>query len=162
MPRYAVSNTLAGTEQSLTSSFKTLIGINAATGATTLRRGWIDEIFVGADGSLNATNCQILWDWSKMTAAGTGTSATPTSPEADAAALLTYTVNYTAEPTVTAASTLLAFPTNQQQSQRWFANQSPNQTQPLVIPATNLAGIVGRAKSPTYVSTAQMQEYCIE
>lgn len=164
MPRYSVNNTTAGSQQNLSSAFKTMVAVSAVTGATTLRRGWIDEIIVGADGTLNSTNCQVLWDWSKFTAVGTaGAAGVATSPEADAAALLVYGVNYpTTEPTYTASASLLAFPTNQQQSQRWFANQAPNQTQPLVVPAITVNGVGGRAKSPTYVSTVQMQEYVIE
>jgi hypothetical protein len=52
MARYSLSNTLAGTEQNLSSSFKTLDVVTAAT----LRRGWIDEVIVGADGSISSTD----------------------------------------------------------------------------------------------------------
>lgn len=162
MARYALSNTLAGSQQNLSSSFKTIDLVTAATGATTLRRGWIDEVEVGADGTINSTDCQVLWDWSVQTAAGTITSATPqpTPDGSDAAALLTYGVNATAEGTITAASTLLAFPTNQRQSQR--VTWADFRMSPLIIPAVNLKGVAGRAKSATYASTVQMQEYVVE
>jgi hypothetical protein len=162
MARYAASNQLAGAEQSLATTYKTLVVITALTGATTLRRGWIDEVIVGADGNANATDTQIVWDWSVQTAAGTATSITPqaTPDGADAAALLTYAANATAEGTVTAASSLLAFATNQRQSQR--IQYADFRLTPLIIPAVTLKGIAGRAKSATYNSTAVMQEYCVE
>lgn len=162
MPRYSANNTQGGSEQNLSSTAKTLIVVTAATGATTLRRGWIDELFVGADGSINATDCQILWNWLVQTAAGTVTADTPqpTPDGADAAALLTYGINATAEGTYSAASSLLAFATNQRQSQR--VQYADFRLSPLIIPAVNLKGIAGTAKSPTYTSTAQMQEFVME
>lgn len=162
MARYAASNQLGGSEQNLTTTYKTLLGINAATGVTTLRRGWIDEIEFGADGAAVSTDCQIVFDASVMTAAGTATAVTPnpTPDGADAAALLTYSANYTAEPTVTANSDLLTLPVNQRQSQRIaFADF---RLTPLIVPAVNLKGIVLRAKSTNYNSTAVMQAYSVE
>jgi hypothetical protein len=162
MARYAVSNTLAGSEQVLTSSYKTQIVITAATGATTLRRGWIDETFVGADGAAVSTDCQIVWNWQVQTAAGTVTAATPnpTPDGSDAAALLTYGVNATAEGTYTAASSLLAFTTNQRQSQR--VAYADFRLSPLIIPAVNLKGIALTAKSTNYTSTVVAQQYVVE
>lgn len=160
MARYAVNNGLAGSQQNLSTAYKSIVTITAATGATTLRRGWIDEIEVGADGTPNATDCQIVWDWSKQTAAGTITAATPVTTEnSDAAALLVYSVNATIEGTVTAASSLLTFPANQRGSQRWNAK---DQASALIVPATNVAGVAGRAKSTTYASTVLMHQFCIE
>lgn len=162
MARFAASNQLGGTEQSLTTTYKTLIVVTAATGATTLRRGWIDEIVVGADGTINSTDNQIVWDWSVQTAAGTATSITPnpTPDGSDAAALLTYAANATAEGTITANSSLMAFPTNQRQSQR--VAYADYRLTPLIIPAVNLKGIAMRAKSATYNSTAVVQQYVVE
>ncbi len=162
MARYAASNQLAGSEQNLSSSYKTLVAVTAATGATTLRRGWIDEVIVGADGSINSTDCQITWDWSPQTAAGTSSAVTPqpTLDGSDAAALLTYAANFTAEGTVTASANLLTFATNQRQSQR--VQYADFRLTPLIIPAVNLKGIACRAKSATYASTAIAQEYVVE
>jgi hypothetical protein len=162
MARYAASNQLGGSEQNLGSSYKTLVVVTAATGATTLRRGWIDEVVVGADGNANSTDTQIVWDWSVQTAAGTATSITPnpTPDGSDAAALLTYAANATAEGTITANSSLLAFPTNQRQSQR--IAYADFRLSPLIIPAVNLKGIAARAKSTTYASTTVLQEYVVE
>ena len=162
MARYAVSNVLAGAEQALSTTYKTQIVTTAATGATTLRRGWIDEIEVGADGAAVSTDCQIVWAWQQQTAAGTVTAATPnpTPDGADAAALLTYGINATAEGTYAITSTLLAFPTNQRQSQRVaFADY---RLTPLIIPAVNLKGIALTAKSTNYNSTVTAQEYVVE
>jgi len=109
MASYTVSNQNAGTPQNLSTAFKTIIGINAATGATTLRRGWLLEWEIGPDAVPNATDCPVVWSIDVMTAAGTGTAVTPQVNDiggADAAALLSYTANYTAEPTVTASSNL--------------------------------------------------------
>lgn len=153
MSIYSVNNRLAGTQQNLASTFKTLIGVNAAT--ATLRRGRAWSIVMGADGAPNASDCQIVYDVSRMTAAGTGTSATPTSPDnAGVASDAVATVNYTVEPTVTAASSLKAFALNQRASFQWAAY---DKDQCLVWPATNLAGLVVRALSPTYASPALAQ-----
>src|SRR5215469_6093162 len=162
MARYAVNNTLAGSEQSLSSTAKTLVLVTAATGATTLRRGWIDEVIVGADGNANSTDTQIQWNWLVQTAAGTITSATPnpTPDGADAAALLVYGVNATAEGTYVATSSLLAFTTNQRQSQR--IAYADYRLTPLIIPAVNLKGIALTAKSTNYNSTAVGQEFVVE
>lgn len=163
MARYSLNNTLAGAKQNITSAtFITLALVTALTGATTLRRGWIDEVIVGADGAAVATDCQIAWDWSVQTAAGTITAATPqpTPDGSDAAALLTYGVNATVEGTVTAASSLLAFATNQRQSQR--IQYADFRITPLIIPAVTAKGITCRAKSTNYASTAQAQEYVVE
>ena len=160
MARYSVNNLLAGSQQNLSSAYKTIVSTNAATGATTLRRGWWDEIDVGQDGSPNATDCSVTWSVDRMTAAGTGTSATAAPTETnDAAALLTNTVNYTAEPTVTAATSLLGLALNQRQNARWKVFDL---AQALVVPATNLAGLVLRAKSATFASTVIGHVYCVE
>jgi hypothetical protein len=162
MARYAVSNTLAGSEQNLSSSYKTLIAVTAATGATTLRRGWIDEVEVGADGAAVSTDCQILWNWQQQTAAGTSTAATPnpTPDGSDAAALLTYAVNFTAEGTYAGTSSLLSMATNQRQSQR--IAYADYRLTPLIVPAVNLKGIALTAKSTNYTSTAVAQQYVVE
>ena len=164
MARYSHSNLLAGSQQNLASSAKTLCLATAATGATTLRRGWIDEVIVGADGTINSTDCQVGWTWEVQTAAGTITSTTPnpTPDGSDAAALLVYGSNATAEGTIAAsfASALLAFATNQRQSQR--VTWADFRMSPLIIPAVNLKGIAGRARSATYASTAECQHFVVE
>lgn len=151
MALYSANNRLSGTQQNLTTTFKTIMTLTAATGAATLKRGWIYEWEVGADGTPNATDCAIVYDWSRQTAAGTATSATPNPLDsADTAAGLACNVNYTAEGTITAASSLASIALNQRNSQRWIARDEKSA---MIIPATNLAGIAARALSPTYAST---------
>lgn len=162
MARYAASNQLGGSEQALTGTYKTLLAVTAATGATTLRRGWIDEIIVGADGAAVATDCQVVFDLSVQTAAGTSSAVTPnpTPDGSDAAALLTYAANFTAEGTITANSSLGAIPVNQRQSQRIAV--ADYRLSPWIIPAVNLKGMALRAKSTNYTSTGVAQAYVTE
>lgn len=160
MALYSTNNRLAGSQQNLTSTFKTIIALTAATGAATLKRGWIYEVEVGADGAPNATDCAIVWDWSRQTAAGTSTSATPNPLDsADTAAGLVAAVNFTGEGTITAASSLMSLALNQRNSQRWIARDEKSA---LIIPATNLAGIAARALSPTYASTVVVNQFHAE
>lgn len=160
MALYSINNRLAGTQQALTTTFKTQMSLTAATGAATLKRGWIYEWEVGADGAPNATDCAIVYDWSRQTAAGTSTSATPNPLDsADTAAGLVCTVNFTAEGTITAASSLMSVALNQRNSQRWIARDEKSA---LIIPATNLAGIAARALSPTYAATVVVTEMFAE
>jgi hypothetical protein len=153
MAAYVISNQNAGSAQNLSSSYKTIIGLNAATGATTLRRGWIMEWEIGPDNVPNATDCPISWSIDVMTAAGTGSALTPQVNDiggGDAAALLTYTANYTAEPTVTANSNVWYMGLNQRASYRV---QMRDEWSAIICPAVNLKGPVIRAKSPNYAST---------
>lgn len=162
MAQYAFSNQNAGTPQNLSSSYKTINLVTAATGATTLRRGWIYEFEIGVDNVPNATDCPISWDISSQTAAGTITSNTPTLIDqggGDAAALLTYGANATIEGTVTANSSVFYLGLNQRASQRWIAR---DQSSCLIVAAVNLKGFAMRAKSPNYASTVGWQAYIQE
>jgi len=162
MALYAVSNQNAGSPQNLTSSYQSILGVVALTGATTLRRGWVYEFEVGADNVPNANDCPISWDISVQTAAGTGTSLTPNPIDvggADAAALLTYTANYTISPTVTAASSLFYMGLNQRASQRVIFRDEKSS---LIVPAVNNKGLAFRAKSLNYASTVGWQFYIAE
>lgn len=159
MAQYNLSNLLGGTQQNMTTTFKTVTYAVATTGATTLRRGWIKEVEVGADGAPNAADTTIVYSWDRTTADGTGTSVTPPPLDVtDAAALLTYKANYTVEPTVTANTGLLVLALNQRNSQR----VSYEDDKCLVIPAVNLSGIVGRAKSAIFASTVVFNQYMRE
>jgi hypothetical protein len=103
----------------------------------------------GTDGTPADFAC--VADISRITALGTATGVTPTMDDpADTAAGTVAQANATAEPTVTAGSSLLSYPLNVRASYRWFANPG----QELVIPATNLAGLAFRMLSPGYASTA--------
>jgi len=161
MALYAISNTQAGSQQSLTSSYKTIVVLTAAT--ATLRRAWFYEAEMGADGAPSNTDGPVVFQWSRQTAAGTATSATPNPLDAaDGIAGTVAAVNATAEGTVTANSEILTIALNQRNSQRWIARDEKSA---LIIPATNLAGIAARAKSPvssSYASTVIMSQHFAE
>lgn len=153
MAAYTISNQNGGTPQNLSSSYKTILSIGAATGATTLRRGWLMEWEVGADGARQTTSIAIAWSIDTQTAAGTATTITPLPNDiggGDAAALLVYLANYTAEGTITASSNLWYLPLDQQASYRV---QMRDKFSAIIVPAVNLKGPSMRAKSATYAST---------
>lgn len=149
MAKFAFSNGNGGSLQNLTTTYKTLWDITAATGATTLRRGWIYDVMFGADGT-PADNV-LVYKLDRQTSTGTRTAVTPPPLDSgDAAILLTCGANTTIEPIVTSATQLVEIPVNQRASYRWVAAPGGE----LVVPATNVAGIGARAKSPAYASTA--------
>lgn len=148
MAQYSTNNRQAGTQQVMTATFKTLLQLSAAT--ATLRRSWVYEVEVGADGAPNANDCAIVWDFSRSSTIGTATAATPSPLDlADPACGSVCNVNHTVEPTV--GVSLMSLALNQRNSQRWIARDDKSA---LIVPATNLAGISARALSPAYVSTA--------
>lgn len=162
MAQYSVNNEMAGTQQALTTTYKSQLAVIAATGATTLRRGWIYEFEIGAAGVPNSTDCPISYDIGLQTAAGTATSLTPKPVDVgggDAAALLTYQGNYTAEPTVAVTSSLFYIALNQRASQRWVAR---DQASCIVCPAVNANGPTLRALSPNYADKVSAQFYVQE
>lgn len=147
MAKYSANNLLAGTQQAVGATYKTLVGLSAAT--ATLCRGKAYDVLIGTDGT-PADNV-LRWDISRQTAAGTGTSATPVPLDpADTASRSTCLVNDTVEPTVTASSSLFVVGINQRASYRWVAAPGSE----LVWPATNANGIVLRVLSPGYTGTA--------
>jgi hypothetical protein len=152
MSSFTVNNQNAGTPQNLSSSYKTILVGTAATGGTTLRRGWITETRFGANAVPNATDCQIEYDMSIQTAAGTATSLTPLVTDiggGDAAALLTWAANATAEGTITSSTSQFNKAINQRASDKqWWRDKA---TCP-IIPAVNLKGIAFRALSPNYAA----------
>ena len=147
--KYSLGTGHAGTQQAMTTTYKTLVQLTAATGATTLRRGRIYDLLFGADGT-PADNAMV-YKADRQTAVGTGSAAVPSPLDpGDAAALLVGTVNMTIESgSITAATQLIEVPVNQRASYRWVAAPGGE----LVIPATNVAGIGFRAKSPAYTGT---------
>jgi hypothetical protein len=145
MAKYAINNSLAGSQQNMSSSYKTAVSVFAGA---TARRGKIYDVLIGTDGT-PADNA-VDWDISRMTADGTGSAATPQALDpADTAMAGTSKVNYTAEPTVTAASSLFQVGVNQRASYRWVAAPGSE----LVYPALANNGFVLRAKSGGYTST---------
>ena len=149
MAKYGMSNGNAGSAQNLTTTYKTLWDLTAATGATTLRKAWVYDVTFGTDGT--PADNTVTYKIDRQTSTGTRSAATPAPLDsADAAALITAGVNTTIEPTVTSATQLLEIATNQRATYRWVAAPGGE----LVVPATNVAGLGGRAKSPAYASTA--------
>lgn len=147
MANYNVNNALGGTPQNMSSSFKSIV-MAYASNATALRRGKIYDFFVGVDGT-PADNAMV-WDISRMTAAGTATTVTPPPLDpADSAMLGVGSVNATAEPTITANSSVFNLGVNQRASYRWVAAPGGE----LVYPATNANGLALRCKSAAYAST---------
>jgi hypothetical protein len=147
MARYALSNT-AGSPSANTTTYKTQLDITAATGATTLRKAWVYDVMVGADGA--PADNQITFKVDRQTSTGTRTSATPAPLDGgDAAALITCGVVTTIEPIVTSATQFIELSVNQRASYRWVA--VPNCE--LVVPATNVAGLGLRSKSLAYTGT---------
>lgn len=148
MSKFAFSNGNAGTQQNLTSTYKTQVDVTAATGATTLRRAWLYDLMFGVDGT-PADNV-VVWKADRQTSTGTRTAITPPPLDAaDAAILIVCGGNTTIEAIITAATQLIEIAVNQRASYRWVAAPGGE----LVVPATNVAGIGIRAKSPAYAST---------
>lgn len=156
MAKYQTNTRSATTpaQINLTTTYKTMVSITAVSG--TLCRGQVYEVNVGADGAPNATDCQIVYDWSRQTTVGTGVTAvaSPLNP-ADVVTRQLATINYTIEPTLTANTSLLTLGLNQRASQRWIAAPGSE----LVWPATATNGIAGKALSPTYAAPVMMQEF---
>lgn len=151
MANYAVSNTLVGTLQAITSTYKTLLAITAQT--TSLRRSKIYDMTFGTLGT--PADQSYEWDVSRQTAVGTSSVVVPVPLDpADAAAFTVGSANFTAEGTITAVSSVFYLGTNQRASYRWVAAPGSE----LVGPATNLAGFALRTRSVsggTATATAQ-------
>jgi hypothetical protein len=135
----------------ISSTAKTILSLTAQT--IGLRRAYIYEFEVGADGVPNATDCAIVWDLALQTTLGTGVSMTITPLDvADAASTSVGTGNYTIEPTIAAnVSSRWVLAANQRASYRWVVN--PGGPGEIIVPATNVNGYALRAKSTTYAST---------
>jgi len=148
---YSISNSLAGSQQNLSSGYKSLTIVTASS-SVEARRFKIYGLMLGTNGT--PADNELEWDVSRQTAAGTATSATPNPLDpADAACAAAGAVNATAEGTVTAASSVFYFGMNQRASYYWAALPGGE----LVAPATNLAGFTLRAKSTGYTGTATGQ-----
>lgn len=147
MAGYLASNLHAGSQQAISTAYKTLVNLSAATAA--LRRQRIIEFIIAADGTPadNSMTC----DASRSTAIGTGTADTPTPIDAaDGVMGGVSTVNHTVEPTIAAATARLeGWAFNQRATMRWVAFPGKE----LIVPATNVNGIAFRLKSPAYTGT---------
>jgi hypothetical protein len=143
MAKYAIT----GTQATVSGSYKSVLSIAATTGA--LRRGKVYDVLIGTNGT--PADNYLQWDISRMTATGTASAVTPTPLDpADAAASGTAASNYTAEPTITANSSLLNVGVNQRASYRWVAAPGSE----LVFPATANNGLALRTLSGGYTGSA--------
>lgn len=150
--KFSASNTLGGTQQSLSTSYKTLLALTAAT--ATLTSAEVYDVMFGTDGT--PADNTVTYDISRQTAAATGTAVTPVALDGSKRAAGTVgTANATVEGTITGASSVLSIAVNQRASYRWVAAPGSE----LIIPATNLAGFAFRAKSPSYTGTAVLTAF---
>jgi hypothetical protein len=143
MAKYAIT----GSQATVSGSYKTVLDVFATTGA--LRRGKVYDVLIGTNGT--PADNYLQWDISRMTADGTGTAVTPQPLDpADVAALATAKNNYSAEPTITAGSSLFNVGVNQRASYRWVAAPGSE----LLFPATANNGLALRALSGGYTGSA--------
>lgn len=152
MANYSLNNDLAGTKQALTSTYKTILAVTAAT--ATLCQSAVYDVMIGTNGT-PADNF-LEWDISRQTAAGTSTPGTPVplqSPTAVRAAGTAGSLNFTAEGTISATSSVFYIGINQRASYRWVASPGSE----LIVPAVNLSGLALRVKSAAYTGTATGQ-----
>lgn len=146
MSKFSLTNTMGGTQQAMTTTYKTVVAITSATGATTLRRAWIYDVQFDADGA-PADNTVVYKVDRQNTALGTATTPSPLANPLDpfdAATLMTTRINHTAEPTLISNSQLIERAINQKTSYRWCT--LPGSGAELVVPATDLTGVGLRAK----------------
>jgi hypothetical protein len=143
MAKYAITGALAA----VSGSYKTVLDVFATSGA--LRRGKVFDVLIGTNGT--PADNYLQWDISRMTADGTGTAVTPNPLDpADVAALATAKNNYSAEPTITANSSLFNVGVNQRASYRWVAAPGSE----LLFPATAGNGLALRTLSGGYTGSA--------
>ncbi len=153
MAKYQTGNDLGGTQQVMTTTYKTLVTTIGAASAP--RRLKIYDFLIGTTGT--PADNYLEWDISRMTADdGTKTNVTPTALDpADPAAATLSRANFTAEGTITATSSVFYLGLNQRASYRWVASPGGE----LVGPATAAAGFAVRAKSAVYVLTCGAKVY---
>lgn len=160
MANYSITNSTlggTGTQQAMTTSYKTLVCVYASTTGTTslVRRGKIYDILVGTNGT--PVDQAMEYDCARMTSPSTSALvvANPLDP-ADAAMAAGSIANSTTEGTFSSSGELWYVGVNQRASYRWVAAPGSE----LVYPATSSAGIALRAKSPTgYTGTATGMVY---
>jgi hypothetical protein len=154
MANFAISNSTlggVGTQQAMTTTYKTLVCVYASTTGTTslVRRGKIYDILVGTNGT-PADNA-MEFSMGRMTAPSTSSiiSAQPLDL-ADAVMASGAVANSTTEGTFTSSAEVFYVGINQRASYRWVAAPGSE----IVYPATSSAGVALRARSPAYIQTA--------
>lgn len=142
---------VAGQQNVLTTTYKSALAVTA--GATLMRRGKIFDINVSQGAAPASTDTNIQFDLSRTTAGTTATSYTPLPNDpADGASNALAWTNFTAEPTVTASTSLFNIALNQRAPYRWQTYLGSGAE--LVYPATASVGVVLRALSAGYTGQA--------
>lgn len=151
MGKYRTGNDLGGTQQDLSTSYKTIVSLIGAASAP--RRAKVFELSMAADAS--PVDSPIVMSLVRMTADnGTKTNVTPVAhEEADAATTMLSRANFSAEGTLTSNSSLLTLSFNSRATFQWMA--APGNE--LVTPATASNGFALLAKgiSAGYQSTGK-------
>lgn len=149
MAEYHIDNGLAGTQQAMSSSYKSLLEGLAATSGLKSHR--IYGFNIGPSGAPASADCEYQADISRITVTGTGTATTPNPNDPnEAACSSTWKGNDTVEPTVTATSSVKYIPSNQRGAYGWITN---DRSQMPMTKATNGTGMCVRAKSSGYTGT---------
>ena len=121
--------------------------------AAALKRIRLYDFTVGSEGA--PADVANLWQWQRLTVAGTSTAVTPIPLDpADGAASAVCGENHTVDPTVTANSFPFMFALNQKATYRWIAAPGGE----IVIPATNANGLALR--TPTAGSSVAISASC--
>ena len=153
MANYAITNSTlggTGTQQAMTTTYKTLCSVYASTTGTTslVRRGKVYDILVGTNGT-PADNA-MEFDMARLTSPSTSSLITANPLDmADAVMASGCVANSTTEGTFSSSGEVWYVGINQRASYRWVAAPGSE----LVWPATSSAGLALRAKS-AYTGTA--------
>lgn len=146
MADFAANNSLAGTQQNMSSTYKTVLYVTAA--ASNPRRGKIYDVLVGTNGT--PADNYMEYDISRQTASGTASVVTVNALDpADSTLTSLCGANATGEGTITASSSVFYVGVNQRASYRWVAAPGSE----LVWPATANNGFAQRTRSGAYTST---------
>jgi hypothetical protein len=155
---FAFNNNMAGSQQNITTALTGATDTQATLTAVTatLCRSQVIDFSFGITGAPNSTDCTVVYDVIRCTTVGTGTAATPVSPDNAAGVTRNVaTVNQTAAPTVSTGIVMYYAGFNQRASQRIVLRDDEF----LIGPATNTAGFAFRSASATYASTVGWQIY---
>lgn len=146
MANFHANNSTAGTQQAQTSTYITLLELLANT--TGLRRFHIFGYTVFPAAAPASSDTNLEYDIPRITATGTGTAFTPTTPDsAEGVSSATCKVNDTVEPTVTASSQVKYGGGNQRVTVTFQTNDF---SQMLHSPATTANGFAVRSRSLGY------------
>ena len=146
MSNYSANNSTAGTQQSQTSTYITLLELLMNTSG--IKRPHLYSYLIGPASAPAASDSNLEFDLLIMTVTGTGSAYTAVPLDsAEAAANATLKVNDTVEPTVTASSQRKYGSGNQRSVFSWVTNDF---SQMVHFAATNGQGFAVRSRSLGY------------